>query len=321
MHDSHTIFRKTVDDKRQITVHLLNKGATIAGISLSGFGINSHSDVVLSYPSPTEFDSDPYYLGATVGPVANRLKDGRFDLPNGKYAVEINEPARSNVLHGGILGLHQQTFQASPTRADNAVVFSLALPHLADGFPGDRLVTVRYELLEDLSLQFDFAASTDRATVMNLANHAYFNLGGHLSEHELTLNAAEYTPVNDRLIPTGEIAPLNGSALDYSDWKAIGDTALDHNFVLSHDEKLRPAASLRLRATQLQLDVLTTQPALQAYTGDGLNTPFAPRSGICLEAQGFPDAPNQPNFPSITLEPGATYRQRTVYQFKETAAA
>lgn len=320
MHNSHTIFRKAADDERQITVHLLNKGATIAGITISGVGVNPRSDVVLSYPTPAEFDSDPYYLGATVGPVANRLKDGYFDLPNGKYSLEMNEPVRSNLLHGGINGLHQQTFQVSPTRADNAVVFSLALPHLADGFPGDRLITVRYELLEDLSLQFDFAASTDRTTVMNLANHAYFNLGGPLSDHELTLNTGQYTPVNDRLIPTGEISPLKGSALDYSDWKALGDTEIDHNFVLPEGGKLRRAASLRLRATQLQLDVLTTQPALQVYTGDGLNTPFAPRSGICLETQGFPDAPNQPNFPNITLEPGATYRQRTIHRFEETVA-
>ena len=119
----------------------------------------------------------------------------------------------------------------------------------------------------------------------------------------------------------GEIAPLNGSTLDYSDWKALGDTAMDHNFALPDDGKLRRAASLRLRETQLQLDILTTQPALQVYTGDGLNTPFEPRSGICLEAQCFPDAPNQPNFPGITLEPGNTYRQRTIYQFKETAPA
>jgi len=321
MHNSHTIFRKTAGDKRQITVHLLNKGATIAGISLSGFGVHSQSDVVLSYPSADEFDSDQYYLGATVGPVANRLKDGCFDLPNGKHVLEINESDRSNVLHGGINGLHQQTFQASPTRADNAVVFSLALTHLADGFPGDRLITVRYELLDDLGLQFDFAASTDRTTVMNLANHAYCNLGGPLSEHELSLNTEHYTPVNDRLIPTGEIASLEGSALDYSDWKALGDAAIDHNFVLPEEGKLRRAASLRLRAAQLQLDVFTTQPALQVYTGDGLNSPFAPRSGICLEAQGFPDAPNQPNFPNIVLEPGATYRQRTIYQFKKIPTA
>ena len=320
MHDSHTIFRKTADEKRQITVDLLNKGATIAGISLNGFGVYSQSDVVLSYSSHTEFDSDPYYLGATVGPVANRLKDGCFDLPNGKYSLEMNEPVRSNVLHGGINGLHQQTFQASPTRADSAVVFSIALAHLADGFPGDRLITVRYELLEDLSLQVDFAASTDRTTVMNLANHAYFNLGGPLSEHELILNAGEYAPVNDRLIPTGEIAPIKGSAIDYCDWKALGDAVLDHNFVIPEDGKLRHAASLKLRATKLQLDVLTTQPALQVYTGDSLHTPFAPRSGICLEAQGFPDAPNQPTFPSIMLEPGATYRQRTIYQFKKIVA-
>ena len=228
MHDSHTILRKTADDKRQITVHLLNKGATIAGISLNGFGVHSQSDVVLSYPSADEFDSDPYYLGATVGPVANRLKDGCFTLSNRNHAVEINEPARSNLLHGGVNGLHQQTFQASPTRADNAVVFSLALPHLTDGFPGDRLITVRYELLEDLSLQFDFAASTDRITVMNLANHAYFNLGGPLHEHELTVNAGHYTPVNNQLIPTGEIAPLKGSALDFSHWKVLGDLSLIH---------------------------------------------------------------------------------------------
>ena len=280
MFDSHTIFRKAAADEREITVHLLDKGATIAGISLSGFGVHSQSDVVLSYTSADEFDSDPYYLGATVGPVANRLKDGCFTLSNRNHAVEINEPARSNVLHGGVNGLHQQTFQASPTRADNAVVFSLALPHLTDGFPGDRLITVRYELLENLSLQFDFAASTDRITVMNLANHAYFNLGGPLSEHELTLNAGQYTPVNDRLIPTGEIALLKGSTLDYSDWKTLGDTAIDHNFVLPEDRKLRRAASLRLRATQLQLDVLTTQPALQVYTGDGLSTPSAPLSLI-----------------------------------------
>ena len=201
MHDSHTIFRKTVDDERQITVHLLNQGATISGITLKGFGTRSQSDVILSYPSLSKFDSDPYYLGATVGPVANRLKDGCFYLRGSKHTVQINESARFNVLHGGINGLHQQTFQASPTRADNAMVFSLALPHLADGFPGDRLITVRYELLEDLGLQFDFAASTDRTTVMNLANHAYFNLGGPLSKHELTLNAGHYTPVND--IPIG----------------------------------------------------------------------------------------------------------------------
>lgn len=320
MHDGQIIFRKSEDDERQITVHVVNKGATIAGITLNGFGANPQSDVVLSYPSPTEFDADLYYLGATVGPVANRLEDGCFDLPNGKHTVEINEFSRSNVLHGGINGLHQQTFQASPTRADNAVVFSLALPHLADGFPGDRLITVRYELLGDLSLQFDFAASTDRTTVMNLANHAYFNLGGPLSEHELTVNAGHYTPVNERLIPTGEIASLKGSALDYCDWKTLGATALDHNFALPNDGRFRRAASLRLLATKLQLDVHTTQPALQVYTGDGLNVPFAPRSGICLEAQGFPDAPNQPNFPSIMLEPGTTYRQRTVYHFKELVA-
>ena len=319
MHDSHTIFRKTADNKREITVHLLNRGATIAGITLDGFGAQSRSDVVLSYPSSAEFDSDLYYLGATVGPVANRLHDGCFDLPSGRHTVEINESARSNVLHGGMHGLHQQIFQESPTRTDNAVVFSLALPHATDGFPGDRLVTVRYELIEDLGLQIDFVASTDRTTVMNLANHAYFNLGGALSQHELRVNAHHFTPVNDRLIPTGEIVSLNGCELDYSNWRTLENASLDHNFVLRKEGKLKYAASLRLREAKLQLDVLTTQPALQVYTGDGLSTPFRPRSGICLEAQGFPNAPNQPNFPSIRLEPGTIYRQRTIYKFGQSS--
>ena len=315
MHDSHTIFQSAPDDTHKITAQLLNRGATIAGITLEGLGNRSPSDVVLSYPSGAGFDSDTFYLGATVGPVANRLQNGRIALPCDVYTVPMNEPARSNLLHGGKQGLHQQLFQASPTRADNTVVFSLALPHLSDGFPGDRLITVQYELIDSSSLQIDFVASTDRTTVMNLANHAYFNLGGALSQHELKVNSEAFTPVNDRLIPTGNIAPIAGTELDYSEWRSVNKAMIDHNFVLPEDGKLQHAASLRLRSARLQLDVFTTQSALQVYTGDGLVEPFGPRWGICLEAQGFPDAPNQPKFPSIVLEPGTTYRQRTIYRF------
>ena len=238
----------------------------------------------------------------------------------------LNEPDRQNLLHGGDLGLHQQIFQPSPTRDSHRLVFSLALPHLSDGFPGDRLVTIRYELIDPTSLQCDFMASTDRPTVMNLANHAYFNLGGPLEAHELRIFATSYTPANDRQIPTGTISELSettdeGDDLDFRDWRALRDQALDHNFVLLEGAKLREAASLRLVESNLQLDVLSTQPAIQVYTGDGLAPPFAPRDGICLEAQGFPDAPNQPAFPSILLEPGQTYRQRTVYRFREIKEA
>ena len=326
MTQSHKISHATSDQQRGITVDLLNRGATIAGIRVHGVGNLPEIDTLLRYASDSDYDTDRFYLGSTVGPVANRLDGGRFDLPAGSFQLAINEPDRQNLLHGGDLGLHQQIFQPSPTRDSHRLVFSLALPHLSDGFPGDRLVTIRYELIDPTSLQCDFMASSDRPTVMNLANHAYFNLGGPLEAHELRIFATGYTPANDRQIPTGAIAGLSettdeGDDLDFRDWRALRDQALDHNFVLLEGAKLREAASLRLVESNLQLDVLSTQPAIQVYTGDGLAPPFAPRDGICLEAQGFPDAPNQPAFPSILLEPGQTYRQRTVYRFREIKEA
>ncbi len=324
MTHSHTISLSTPDDQRAIAVSLLNRGATISSIKLRGIGNLPEVETVLGYASADDYDEDPFYLGSTIGPVANRLSDGRCYLPSGPVFIGTNEPNRQNLLHGGDLGLHRQIFQPSPTRDHHRLVFSLALPHLADGFPGDRLITVRYELINPASLQCDFMASTDRPTVMNLTNHAYFNLGGSLSEHELRIRAPSFTPLNDQQIPTGVIEPISeaigaGSRLDFSNWRHLRGQKLDHNFVLSESPKLREAASLRLAESNLQLDVLTTQPALQVYTGDGLASPFSPRSGICLEAQGFPDAPNQPSFPSILLEAGRTYRQRIIYQFGEIA--
>lgn len=322
MNQSHRISLSTSDQQSGITVDLLNRGAAIAGIRLHGVGHLPEVDTVLKYSSYADYDTDPFYLGSTVGPVANRLDGGRLDFPSGSLQLRINEPDRQNLLHGGALGLHQHVFQPSPTRDSHQLVLSLALPHLSDGFPGERLVTIRYELIDARSLQCDFMASSDRTTFMNLANHAYFNLGGPLAEHELRVFAESYTPLNDRQIPTGVIASLSETVdiaadLDFRDWRAIRDQKLDHNFVLFKDAKLREAASLRLMESNLQLDVLSTQPALQVYTGDGLKAPFTPRAGICLEAQGFPDAPNHPEFPSILIEPNQTYRQRTIYRFGE----
>lgn len=319
---AHTITLPTTDSRRGMTVNLLNRGAAIAGITLHGMGNRPTTDVVLGYPSPSKYETDPFYMGSTVGPVANRLDAGKVQLPLGAFDIEVNEQDRQNALHGGERGLHQQVFQASPTRETCQRVFSLALPHLCDGFPGDRLITVRYELIDTSSLQCDFVATTDRTTVINLANHAYFNLGGALFDHELRLYATAHTPVDERLIPTGAIIDIReqgvrSKTVDFSQWRKIENHPLDHNFVFSDGSKLRQAASLRLRETDLQLDVLTTQRALQVYTGDGLTAPFSPRAGICLEAQAYPDAPNQRGFPSIVLEPGQIYRQRTVYRFGE----
>ena len=317
MSNRHTISQISPNAQRGITVDLLNRGEAIGRIQLHGMGRQRDIDVVLGYASSEGYDLDPFYLGSTVGPVANRIADGKVTLASGTFSIGINEPSRSNALHGGELGLHQQIFQHSPTSTSHSLTLSRQLPHLSDGFPGNRLVTVHYELLDATSLQCDFVATTDRETVINLANHAYFNLGGPLADHEFRAHLTNFTPFNDQLIPMGTIAPLSGSELDFRQWRRLGDSVLDHNFVLRKKNKLQKAASLRLRDTQLQLDVLTTQPALQVYTGDGLTAPFSARAGICLEAQAFPDAPNQPSFPSIAVTPGQTYRQRTIYRFGE----
>ena len=317
MSNRHTISQTSPDAQRGITVDLLNRGAAIGRIQLHGMGRQRDIDVVLGYASTEDCALDPFYLGSTVGPVANRIANGKVTLASGTFSIGINEPSRSNALHGGELGLHQQLFQPSPTSDAQSLTLSRQLPHLSDGFPGNRLVTVRYELTEATSLQCDFAATTDRETVINLANHAYFNLGGRLADHEFRIHSKHFTPLNEQSIPIGTISSLVGSELDFRQWRRLGDSVLDHNFVLPKDNKLQKAASLRLHDTQLQLDVLTSQPALQVYTGDGLTAPFSTRAGICLEAQAFPDAPNQPNFPSVVLTPGRTYRQRTIYRFAE----
>ena len=317
MTNRHTISQISPDAQRGITVDLLNRGAAIGRIQLHGMGRQRDIDVVLGYVSAEDYDLDPFYLGSTVGPVANRIAYGKVTLVSGTFSISINEPSRSNALHGGERGLHQQIFQPSPTSVSDSLTLSRQLPHLSDGFPGNRLVTVHYELVDATSLQCDFAATTDRETVINVANHAYFNLGGPLADHEFKAHCEHFTPFDEQLIPIGTITSLSGSELDFRQWHRLGDSVLDHNFVLRANNKLQKAASLRLRDTQLQLDVLTTQPALQVYTGDGLTAPFSARAGICLEAQAFPDAPNQSNFPSIVLTPGRTYRQRTIYRFGE----
>ena len=313
MTEPYQISSKTNQDTAGLTVNVLSQGASIAGITVHLAGRSR--DVVLGYSSAKDYSSDPFYMGSTVGPVANRLRDGKFSIAGESYAISVNEVTRSNLLHGGASGLHQQTFESAHRRDDRSLEMSLKLAHLEDGFPGDRTITVRYDLVDPLSLQIDFFATTSQPTIMNLASHPYFNLGGALGEHELKVNANAFSEVDDRLLPTGTLHSVLGTTLNFQDWQTVDGTLIDHNFVLSAHSTLRHAASLRLASSNLQLDLLTTQAALQIYTSDDLSAPFTPRAGICMEAQGFPDAPNQATAPSIALIPGQIYRQKTLYRF------
>ncbi|MBT6181667.1 MAG: hypothetical protein HOI00_06955, partial [Halieaceae bacterium] len=183
-----------------MTVNVLSQGASITGMTVQLAGRSR--DVVLGYSSAEDYASDPFYMGSTVGPVANRLRDGKFSIASESFALEVNEVDRANLLHGGAKGLHQQTFEPAPQRDGHSLALSLELAHLEDGFPGDRTITVRYVLVDPLSLQIDFVATTSHPTIMNLASHPYFNLGGPLRDHELKVNAKAFSEVDNRLLPT-----------------------------------------------------------------------------------------------------------------------
>lgn len=291
---------------------IANLGATLARLRVpTGSG---PVDTVLHYEDPADIASDAFFLGSTAGPFANRIRGARFRLDDTEYVLEANEEGPGNCLHGGSTGLHRQTFDLA---ADDArVECRVALPDGLGGFPGNRLVCVIYELLGDTALAIDFEVSTDRDTVISLANHAYFNLGGTLSDHEIALHADAYTPVHEDNVPTGEIRRVADSRFDLRTMGVVGEQQFDHNFMLGdRASEPRLAAELRSPVTGLQLNVWTTQPGLQLYTGDYLAAPFAARDGLCLEAQGFPDAPNQAGFPSARLNAGETWRARTVYEF------
>ena len=305
-----------------ISVDISDLGAAIASFKVpvaSGF-----VDVVLGYASARAYLLDPYYLGSTLGRYANRIAGARFRLAGENVLLDANESATGNCLHGGSRSFSRVYWDVTVAADGRSLHCALVSPDGDQGFPGRLTVTVDYQLIGEYSLAIDFTAECDVETVVNLANHAYFNLSGagaSIDNHVLQLNAPYFTPVDDSLIPTGKIEPVLGTEFDLTTPQYLADVysglprALDHNFVLPDGRgKLREAANLYSPDSGLRLVVHTTQPGLQVYTGDHLDAPFVPRGGICLEAQNFPDAPNQPGFPSPKLAPGQVYSQRTIYE-------
>ncbi len=306
----------TLYSESGLEVDIVDYGASIAAIRvpLAERMVNT----VLTYPDPGDYRLNPYYLGATVGRYANRIAKGELRIAGTRIRLASHP---SHCLHGGMLGFHVQRWE---TDADSSGIrCRYVSPHGEQGFPGRLDIQVDYRFLSDSALLIEYTATSDRDTVVNIANHAYFNLNGDgrsVADHSLRLNASRYTPTDSDLIPTGEIASVENTALDFRRPVALreklGEHGLDTNFVIDGDAgQLRKAATLHSSATGILLSVRTTQPGLQVYTGEHLGSPFTPRSAICLEAQNFPDAPNQPGFPNAVLTAGETYRQQTVYEF------
>ena len=298
-------------------------------------------DIVLGYDTAAEYVTNkPTYFGAIVGRYANRIAKGRFTLEGRTYQLATNDGP--NHLHGGKKGFDAMVWRGEPFQDDRGagVVFTYTSRDGEEGYPGTLTARVTYTLTDKNELIFDFNGTTDAPTIVNLAQHAYFNLAGQgtrdVLDHELQLFADRYTPVDETLIPTGELAPVAGTPFDFTNPTKIGaridqdDIQLrrgrgyDHNWVLTRSgEGAQPAAKVVERSTGRTMQVATTEPGLQFYAGnflDGGNVgkqgrAYRRRFGLCLETQHFPDSPNKPNFPSTTLRPGEEYRSRTVLTF------
>jgi len=296
---------------------VLDVGATLQSIVIPT--ASGPLECILGYKDPAAYRSDPYYTGATVGRFANRIRGGRIVVDATEYQLDINEASTGNCLHGGADGFHRQQFDFDYEPNSTVLVCRLVSPAGAQGFPAEVRVDVTYRLVGDYGLSIEFVATADAATVISLANHAYFNLDRHkgrIDGHQLRVAASRYTPVDEMQIPTGEIASVDGTTLDLRVMAELATRSFDHNFVPEGEAgEIRVLAKLYSPDSGVGLSVHSTQSALQVYTGDSLNTPFIARQGIALEAQNFPDAPNQKGFPSARLAPGETYRQQTVYEF------
>ena len=293
------------------------------------------SDIVLGYDTLEGYLSgNKAYFGAIVGRYANRIAKGRFTVDGVSYQLPTNDGP--NALHGGTRGFDKLVWKAK--QIPNGVELSHVSPDGDMGYPGTLTARVRYTLQEN-TLRIEYTATTDKATVVNLTNHSYFNLHGQgngtILDHELKINASHYTPVDPTLIPTGEIAPVEGTPFDFRKMTTIGarinesDEQLkrakgyDDNWVLDNQGQFAKAAELYDPSSGRVLQVWTDQPGIQFYTGNfldgtikGKNGNVYPyRSGMCLETQHYPDSPNQKSFPSAELAPGKTYHTVTEFRF------
>jgi aldose 1-epimerase len=342
-------FGKTGDGKPVDLFTLANAGGMQVKIATYGATVVSlrvpdrsgaSADVVLGYDSLEGYIAGESYFGCIAGRYANRIAAGKFTLHGKKYRLAANEAG--NHLHGGQRGFGKVVWQAREFEEDAGagLILSYISPDGEEGYPGNLECTVRYTLGTANELKIDYRAVADAPTIVNLTNHAYFNLGGagsgDILNHELMINADRFTPVDGRLIPTGEMKSVSGTPFDFTRPTAIGaridheDEQLifgkgyDHNWVLN---KKAGGPCLAARAFEGNsgriLKVYTTQPGLQFYSGNFLDGRrpakagriYPHRGGFCLETQHFPDSPNRPDFPSTVLEPGSEYKHTTIYKF------
>lgn len=297
---------------------MLAYGATLQRVVVPDAG-GRRANVALGFETVGEYRAHgDAYFGATIGRYANRIAGGRFTLDGRTYILPQND--RGNCLHGGPLGFDKQPWRRR-AGDDGSITLGYVSEDGEMGFPGRMDVEVTYAL-HGRELRVDFRAASDAPTVVNLTNHTCWNLGGAESagagsarDHLLELAASRYTPLDDTGIPTGEVRPVDGTAVDFRIARRIGAADLDHNVVLDSADGLRHAARLSDPASGRSLEVWTTEPCLQLWTGGTLEPPHGPGSCVALETQHAPDSPNRPELPSTVLRPGALFTSTTVFRF------
>jgi aldose 1-epimerase len=319
----------------QIEVRVMAYGAKLVSIRTPDRS-GKMADIVLGYDSLQDYLNDTKtHFGSVVGRYGNRIGLGKFTLDGKSYQIPVNNGV--NALHGGPIGFDQHLWTAH--EVPNGVEFTLVSPDGDMGFPGKLTSHVKYTL-EGNTLRLDYSATTEQDTVLNLTNHAYFNLNGddqgNILNQKIEIKAEKYTPIDSGLIPTGELAPVAGTPLDFRKPEVIGSRISDNfdqlklgggydfNFVLDGQAgTLRPAAIVTDPASGRKMTVETTEPGIQFYSGNFLDGTFTGRhgmkyqqhSGLCLETQHFPDSPNHPDFPSTVLHPGHTFHSTTTFTF------
>lgn len=336
--DGKTVRLFTLTNRKGTVVKVMNYGLIITDIQTPDReGKPGH--VVLGFDNLQQYLKGHPFFGAIAGRVANRIAKGKFTLDGREYTLAVNNGP--NHLHGGLKGFDKQVWDARPLPAGEhaqAIEFHYLSKDGEEGYPGNLDVTVTYTLTDENELRIDYRANTDKATPVNLTNHSYFNLAGSGDTlgTEIFIDADRYTKTDKTLIPTGELAPVQGTALDFRKPKPMsagigqldqahgGPGGYDHNFVLnSGGGKLALAARAHEPKSGRVLEVLTTQPGVQLYNGIGLDGSLVGHDGVryvkyggfCLETQHFPDSINHPSFPSVVLRPGQTFQSTTVFKF------
>ena len=327
----------TLKNPHGLRARISNWGATLVEMSVPD-RTGKVADVTLGFDDVERYREPHPFFGSIAGRFANRIAGGKFMLDGKEIALAKN--SGGNHIHGGARGFDKRIWKKETIGSDKGTTF-VKLSYVSEdgeeGYPGTLKTSVTYTLTEKDELRIDYEATTDKTTVLNLTNHAYWNLAGSgdVLGHELKINASRYTAVDDALIPTGEIRPVAGTPLDFTTAKLIGrdiealkgeksPRGYDHNYVIdaAKADELALAAEVRDPASGRRMRVLTTQPGVQVYTGNHLKdvagrggATYGQHAGVCFETQHFPDSPNHQDFPSTVLRPGETFRSTTIYEF------